>query len=65
MRVRLAVRLVALGHVTVAGLHLDSVEAELAPLLRPLAWILVLRSEALRRTGRYEPPVVDPGVPLP
>lgn len=41
-------RPVARGHVTAAGLHLDSVATEILPILRPLVWVLVLRSETLR-----------------
>ncbi len=42
-------RPVATGFVTVSGLHLDPVEPELLPLIRPLAWGLALYSEEVRR----------------
>lgn len=64
LRIRQDERLVAQGHVTVAGLHLDSVATELLPLIRPLAWALVLRSEAVARMGRVPGPPADPGAPL-
>ncbi len=48
-------RPVARGHVTVAGVHLDSVAAELLPVIRPLAWGLALRSERVGRDSRFEP----------
>ncbi len=44
-------RRVVRGHVTVAGLHLDSVAMELLSIIRPLAWALVLRSETLITAG--------------
>lgn len=40
-------REVVRGHVTVAGLRLESVATELLPIIRPLAWALLLRSETL------------------
>ncbi len=51
LRIEQEGRVVAQGHVTVAGLHLDSVATELLPILRPLAWALVLRSETLLTTA--------------
>ena len=42
-------RPVATGVVTVSGLHLETVEPELLPLIRPLAWGLALYSEEIRR----------------
>ncbi len=48
-------RTVAKGHVTVVGVHLDSVAAELLVLIRPLVWGLALRSEKVGRDSRFEP----------
>ncbi len=42
-------RPVVRGFVTVSGVHLDPVEPELLPVIRPLAWGLTLRSERLAR----------------
>lgn len=65
IRIRQDERIVGNGHVTVAGLHLASVATELVPIIRPLAWALVLRSEALARDGRVGPVGGDPGAPIP
>ena len=46
-------RPVATGFVTVTGVHLDPVEPELLPLIRPLAWGLALRSEAMARQDDF------------
>ncbi len=46
-------RLVAEGYVTVAGLRLGSVASELLPIIRPLAWGLTLRSEAIARQDDF------------
>lgn len=48
-------RRVADGHVTVSGIHLQTVAPELLPLIRPLAWGLTLRSERVGRDSRFEP----------
>lgn len=48
-------RRVAEGHVTVTGIHLESVAPELLQLIRPLAWGLALRSERVGRDNRFEP----------
>ena len=48
-------RRVAEGHVTVAGVHLETVATELLRLIRPLAWGLALRSERIGRDSRFEP----------
>lgn len=45
-------RTVAQGHVTTSGLRLDTVATELVPIIRPLAWALVLRSEFVAEGGR-------------
>ncbi len=45
-------RLVATGRVTVSGVHLDTVATELLSIIRPIAWALLLRSEALSRLNR-------------
>ncbi len=64
IRIREADRMVAEGHVTVSGLHLDSVATELAPILRPLAWALVLRSEMVASVGRgASVPTAEAAVP--
>lgn len=49
-------RVVVRGHVTVAGIHLETVAVELLPIVRPLAWGLALRSERVGRDSRFEPP---------
>ncbi len=41
------------GQVTVSGVHLKTVEPELLPLIRPLAWGLALRSEAIARQDDF------------
>ncbi len=46
-------RSVARGHVTAAGVHLESVSVELLPIIRPLAWALALRSEIVGRENRF------------
>ena len=50
-------RMVAEGHVTVAGVHLETVAPELLPLIRPLAWGLALRSERIGRDNLWVQPV--------
>lgn len=50
-------RAVVRGHITAAGIHLDSVAAELLPIVRPLAWALALRSEHVGRDRRFEPAI--------
>lgn len=57
-------RLAASGHVTLSGIHLETVATELLPIIRPLAWALVLRSEAVAATGRGAyVPTADAAVP--
>ena len=46
-------RAVATGFVTVTGVRLETVEPELLPLIRPLAWGLALRREALAGQNSY------------
>ncbi len=59
-------RPVVRGHTTVSGLHLDSVATELLPIIRPLAWALVLRTEAVAGIGRGPAvPTADAAVPPP
>ena len=50
-------RSVVRGRATVSGLHLEHVAAELAPIVRPLAWGLTLRSEHMGRDRRFDPQV--------
>lgn len=52
IRIQQEARTVAEGHGTVAGLHLESVATELLPIIRPLAWALVLRGESIARQNR-------------
>ena len=49
IRVEQEGRSAARGHVTVAGLVLETVATELLPITRPLGWVLVLRSESLAK----------------
>ena len=42
------------GHVTPAGVHLESVATELLRIVRPLTWVLVLRSEYVGRDSRFQ-----------
>lgn len=66
IRIRQEGRLVARGRVTTAGLHLETVATELIPIIRPLGWALVLRSEALAAVGRgASVPSADAAVPPP
>ncbi len=54
IRIRQDDRVVVRGHATVSGLRLDEVASELLPIIRPLAWALVLRSEFLARNDRFD-----------
>lgn len=56
-------RSVVRGHVTVAGLRLEDVATEFLPIIRPLAWALVLRSESVARMARFTGPSADVAVP--
>ncbi len=59
-------RSVVRGHATVSGIHLDTVATELLPIIRPLTWALVLRSEAVAFVGRgVGVPTADAAIPPP
>ncbi len=65
IRIREGDRLAVRGHVTVTGVHLDSVATELLPIIRPLAWALALRSEAVAKMGLVKGgPPLDGGAPI-
>jgi hypothetical protein len=48
-------RSVVRGHATAAGMHLETVAAELVPIIRPLAWALAIRSEFVGLDHHFEP----------
>jgi len=48
-------RSVVRGHLSAAGMHLETVSAELLPIIRPLAWALAIRSESVGLDHRVVP----------